>query len=152
MQSDNGRHKLKVDFFTIFEDVWVEEMEFKIILPEGCSDIKVDVPYPHERVDSVRFTYLDSELNGGRPVITLRALNTVEEHDGQIIVSYSFSRSRMLVEPLMLVGSFFLFFLVCSVASRLDANLGRGGGASASENTVEVEGGALGEEADKKDN
>lgn len=38
---ENGRFNLKIDFFTIFHDVWVEDMEIKVILPEGCYDVKV---------------------------------------------------------------------------------------------------------------
>ena len=34
IDSDTGRYKLKVDFFTIFKDVWVEDMELKVVLPE----------------------------------------------------------------------------------------------------------------------
>lgn len=44
---DSLRHKLKVDFFSIFQDVWVEDAEIKVVLPEGCSDIQVAVPYPN---------------------------------------------------------------------------------------------------------
>lgn len=65
-----------------------------------------------------RFTYLDSELNGGRPVIILHAKNLVPEHDKQVHISYTFSRPRMFVEPLMLVGTFFAFFVLCSVLAR----------------------------------
>ena len=65
-----------------------------------------------------RFTYLDSELNGGRPVIILKAKNLVEEHDKQVHISYKFSQPRMLVEPLMLVVSYLLFFIACSILGR----------------------------------
>lgn len=59
-----------------------------------------------------RFTYLDSEMNGGRPVVILRGKNLVEEHDQQIVISYRFEKSRMIVEPLMLVTTFMVFFLI----------------------------------------
>ena len=39
----------------MFSDVWVEEMEIKVILPEGCSDIKVNVPYEVEQASTTRF-------------------------------------------------------------------------------------------------
>ena len=29
------------DFFVPFEDVWVEDLEIKVVLPEGCSDVKL---------------------------------------------------------------------------------------------------------------
>ena len=79
----SDRHVLKFDFFTVFEGVWVDEMEIKVVLPEGCTDIDVDVPYEVQEERTRRFTYLDSEMNGGRPVIILRAKNVVEEHEKQ---------------------------------------------------------------------
>jgi len=66
---------------------------------------------------------LDSRVNGGRPVLTLRAKNIVGEHDAQVTVSYAFQQSRMLVEPLILVSSFFAFFVACSILARLDTSL-----------------------------
>ena len=50
----DGRYKLKFDFFTVFADVWVEEMEIKVILPEGCTDINVNVPYEVEQSSTKR--------------------------------------------------------------------------------------------------
>jgi len=87
-------------------------MEIKVILPEGSTDISVNVPYTVEQSRTKRFTYLYSDLNGGRPVVILRAKNLVEEHDKQVVISYNFVKSRMIVEPLMLVGSFFVLFLI----------------------------------------
>jgi len=115
----SDRYNLKFDFFTAFENVWVEDMELKVILPEGCEDIQVNVPYPVDQTSARRFTYLDSEMNGGRPVIILHAKNLVEEHDQQVHISYTFSKPRMFVEPFMLVFAFLAFFLMCSLLSRM---------------------------------
>ena len=52
--AEDGRYKLKFDFFTLFEDVWVDEMETKVVLPEGATDIRVEVPYPVEQTWSRR--------------------------------------------------------------------------------------------------
>ena len=57
-------------------------------------------------------------MNGGRPVVILRAKNLVEEHDKQVRISYTFSKPRMIVEPLMVVFTYFLFFCICSVIVR----------------------------------
>ena len=126
IDSNSGRHSLKVDFFPPFEDVWVEDMEIKVVLPEGCTDIKVDVPYDVETKWTRRFTYLDSTFNGGRPVLSIRAKNLVEEHDKKIIISYTFDRSRMLFEPLLLCSVFFAFFVGCSLLSRVSSVISSG--------------------------
>lgn len=55
-----GRYNLKFDYFTVFSDVWVEEMEIKVILPEGCTDIKVNVPYEVEQASTTRLVELFS--------------------------------------------------------------------------------------------
>ena len=130
IDSNSGRHSLKVDFFPPFEDVWVEDMEIKVVLPEGCTDIKVDVPYDVETKWTRRFTYLDSTFNGGRPVLSIRAKNLVEEHDKKIIISYTFDRSRMLFEPLLLCGVFFAFFVGCSLLSRVSSVISSGASSS----------------------
>lgn len=119
IDSETGRYNLKFDFFTIFEDVWVEDMEIKVVLPEGCTDIKIEVPYEVEQSWTRRYTFLDTNFNGGRPVLTLRAKNIVEEHEKQVIVSYNFNRPRMLVEPSLLVATYFCFFLLCSLIVRV---------------------------------
>lgn len=46
---ETGRYKMKVNFFSSFQDVWVEDSEIKVILPEGCTDIQVNVPYAVEQ-------------------------------------------------------------------------------------------------------
>ena len=120
-----GRYTLRLDFFTNFQGVWVEDMELKIVLPEGSSNIDVQVPYQHDRSDTIRYTYFDSKWNGGRPVIIIRAGNLVEEHNKQVIVSYSFSKVRMLVEPFMLIGCFFCFFVGCTILSHINQNEGK---------------------------
>ena len=113
---------MKFDYFTIFEEVWVEDIEIKVVLPEGCSNIKIKSPNGVEQSWSKRFTYLDTELNGGRPVITLRAKNVVEEHNEDIRITYTFSRSRMLVEPMILVLSFIVMFFVASIVARIESS------------------------------
>lgn len=64
------------------------------------------------------YTYLDSTLNGGRPVVTLTAHNIVPEHDQDVRITYTFSRSKLVLEPLMLVGIFFVLFVAASLIAR----------------------------------
>lgn len=132
----NNEYSMKIDFFTIFQDVWVENLEIKIILPEGCNDINIDVPYPHDRSDSRRFTFLDSELNGGRPVITIKTTNAVQEHDQQITITYSLSPYRMVVGPLLFLITFFVIILIVATFSKLSSKL-EGDSSSRRENVKE---------------
>lgn len=117
--SESDLYRLKFDYFTIFNDVWVEESEIKVILPEGAVDIKVDVPYTiAEQSRTTRFTYLDSKIGGGRPVVNLKSKNLVEEHDKQVTISYRFAKTRLIVEPFMIVAAFFVLFILASLMNR----------------------------------
>jgi hypothetical protein len=68
-----------------------------------------------------RYTFLDSHFNGGRKVLILKTKNVVEEHDKKITISYDFTPTRMFVEPVMLVCSFFVFFLACTFFARISS-------------------------------
>merc|ERR1719393_1112043 len=62
----------------IFDDMLVEEVEVKIILPEGVSDLKLSTPYPMTRgEDDKHYTYLDTT---GRTVVTLYTDKTLTEN------------------------------------------------------------------------
>lgn len=55
---EDGTYQLKFDFFTIFKNVWIEDLEIKVILPETCSNIKVNVPYTAEESRTIRLETL----------------------------------------------------------------------------------------------
>lgn len=74
---DNYKLKMRlVDH--VFDDMVVEELITKVILPEGSNKIQLETPYPVQRLqDYLHYTYLDTK---GRPVITIRKTNVVENH------------------------------------------------------------------------
>lgn len=105
----------------IFDDMQVDELVTKIILPEGCTGIKVNIPYPVTRLpDSLHFTYLDTK---GRPVITFFKKNLVENHIQDFQLRYTFPRLLMLQEPLLVVGFLYALFLCVIVYVRLDFSI-----------------------------
>lgn len=70
----------------VFDNMIVEELVTKIILPEGSHDIKFSVPYPVIRLpDSKHYTYLDTK---GRPVISVTKNFVVENHIQDFEVSF----------------------------------------------------------------
>lgn len=127
VDSDSGRYTVKFDLFPVFEDMWVGELALKLALPEGCSDITVHLPEgagDWEQSWSRRFSYLDSHLNGGRPVLNLIGKNLVAELDSVAEISYSFTKARMLVEPMMLISCFFVVFALSTLMSRMSGPSG----------------------------
>lgn len=102
----------------IFDDMVVEEATVKIILPEGANNIKLISPYPVNRqADGLHFTYLDTF---GRPVITFTKKNLVENHIHDFNVKYNFSKVTMLQEPFLVIGFFFILFVIVIISTRLD--------------------------------
>jgi hypothetical protein len=45
VDSSSERYELSFNFFPVFiDDLWIENMEIRVILPEGCTDITSIVP------------------------------------------------------------------------------------------------------------
>lgn len=102
----------------IYDDMVVDQMKLKIILPEGSKDIKLKVPFDVERKgDETHYTYLDTM---GRPVVVLDKFSLVEQHIQDFELHYTFSKILLLQEPLLLVGAFYLLFLIVIIYVRLD--------------------------------
>lgn len=119
-KGDNFMLKMRV-IDHVFDDMIVDELVTKIILPEGSKNIKLITPYTVERkADTLHYTYLDVT---GRPVITFRKTNLVENHINDFNVKYQFSRIMMLQEPLLVVVFLYLFFLFVIVWMRLDFSI-----------------------------
>lgn len=55
IDSELDKYVLKFDFFSVFSDVWVEDMEIKVILPEGAEDIQTQLPYTAEQKRTIRY-------------------------------------------------------------------------------------------------
>ena len=105
----------------IYDDMVVDEVITKLILPEGSKNIKLIAPYAIERLpDSLHFTYLDTF---GRPVITFKKKNLVENHINDFNLKYSFSKVMMLQEPLLVVVFLYLCFLAVIIWMRLDFSI-----------------------------
>ncbi|KAF2350789.1 Ribophorin I [Trinorchestia longiramus] len=105
----------------VYDDMVVEQMRLKIILPEGVRDVQISTPFPVIREDdSLLATYLDTV---GRVVISLKAakLNTVHIQDFTIF--YKFPGLLMLQEPLLVVAAFLALFIAVMIWVRLDLTL-----------------------------
>ena len=71
--------------------------DLQVILPEGATDVTVDVPFQAEQSRTVRYTYLDSPVMGGRPVLILHKRNVVREHNVPFKVSTGSADLHMLL-------------------------------------------------------
>uniref|UniRef100_A0A6B2EEF0 Dolichyl-diphosphooligosaccharide--protein glycosyltransferase subunit 1 n=1 Tax=Phlebotomus kandelakii TaxID=1109342 RepID=A0A6B2EEF0_9DIPT len=107
----------------IFDDMAVDELVVRVILPEGSGNIKLITPYSVSRLpDTLHYTYLDTF---GRPVIAFTKRNLVENHISDLNLKYTFSRVMMLQEPLLVVGFFMVLFVLVIIWMRLDFSISR---------------------------
>lgn len=121
VEGDANQYALTVPFSVPFSELWVEELTVKVVLPEWATNMQVQLPFDvDEEYQTSRLTFLDTSLSGGRPVVVLKKRNVVAEHIQPMIITYSFPKRAMLLEPLYLVLAFFFFFLVCMLFARVD--------------------------------
>ncbi|MEW5299648.1 MAG: hypothetical protein WDW36_002642 [Sanguina aurantia] len=118
----DGKRRLTMALSTPLEDVHVEQMEVRIVLPEGSSAINTILPYEMEQSADVKFTYLDVT---GRPVVVLRKSHLVPEHAATFDVDYSFATISLLREPLLLITVFLALLAAVIVYNRLEFTLSR---------------------------
>lgn len=122
-RTSDGRRALNITFGSSFAEIVVHELIVKVVLPEGSSNLQVEIPFHVEQAQEEKFTYLDTV---GRPVVVLKRKNVVAELNVQnFAVLYSFSPIAQLVEPLILVIAFLLFFLTCVIYVRADFTISR---------------------------
>lgn len=105
----------------VFDEFVVDNLDLKIVLPEGCSDVKVKTPYGIRQNDQeVHKTYLDTV---GRPVIVLNKKNLVEGHIQDFEVHYTFKKIQLLQEPLLCVAAFYILFISVICIVRMDFSI-----------------------------
>ena len=108
----------------VFDDMLVEDFTLKIILPEGSDVEKFDSPYPTLRSkDERHYTYLDTK---GRPVVVVKNIGDMtEKHILDFQLKFKFSKISMVIEPLMLIAAFFIFFFMAILYARMDFSISK---------------------------
>merc|ERR1719336_1436012 len=123
-KSDSSLHYFDGSFGIPFSKPVANYVKTSVALPEGAYDVKVNLPFDVDTLDySVRYTYLDSQLFGGRPVVYFIKTNVVHEHFKNFSISYRYSPLRIYFKVFMLVAGFFMFFMAFSFLGRLDMPL-----------------------------
>lgn len=106
----------------IFDDMLVEEVEVRVILPEGVTNVELSTPYSMTRgEDTLHYTYLDTT---GRTVVSLYSSKLLtESHIQDFQLGFSYPHRNMMAEPLILVAAFFLLYLMAIIYVRLDFSI-----------------------------
>lgn len=123
LKHDDDLYTLSMAFSTPMEDANVDQINVKVILPEGAKNINVKVPFDvDEQSRTLRHTYLDNKAIG-RPVVSIYKKNLVPMHNVPFEVTFEFKKVYMLHELGLLVAGFMAFFVFCMIWFRLDFSL-----------------------------
>ncbi|KAG0044658.1 proteasome regulatory particle base subunit [Gryganskiella cystojenkinii] len=116
------KYILKVPVFAPIKDTTYEEVEIRIVLPEGAKNVKLEMPFEVENIEhSTTKTYMDS---AGRYTISIWAKNFIEEHAQDLFIEYEYSSSSYLTKPLAAATMLMILFGSSMVFSRLDFKIG----------------------------
>jgi len=125
-KEDPKIHYFNASFGIPFNKPVADRVLTKVALPEGAYDIKLSLPFDvDEQVNEIRYTYLDSLIGGGRPVVTFLKTQIVREHFDHFQITYRYSYFRLWAKPVLLIFTFFMFFMFAIILGRTDLNLGQ---------------------------
>lgn len=121
--TSDGNRKLEVPLSVLVQDVTVDYLITKVVLPAGAKLVDFKTPFPPLRTSmSTRHTFLDFP-GFSRTVLSLEFENFVPEHNQPFTVTYQFSTAKLLYKPIAMATFFFLCYLVYIIAIRLDLSL-----------------------------
>ncbi|CAD6194861.1 unnamed protein product [Caenorhabditis auriculariae] len=122
LHNEGNQYGLKMRVLDhIFENIVVEKLVTKVILPEHVRKVKVITPFPMERLsDEIKPTYLDTT---GRLVVIVQKENLVAEHIQPFTLTYEFEFKDMIREPILATAFFFVLFLAVIVYVRFDFSI-----------------------------
>ncbi|KAF5203638.1 Dolichyl-diphosphooligosaccharide--protein glycosyltransferase subunit [Thalictrum thalictroides] len=117
-----GKRFLNISFGSPMQELVIDNLIVKIVLPEGSSDVSVSVPFSVKQLQEVKYSHLDIV---GRPVAVLERKNAVPEHNMHFQVYYKFSGLSLLREPLMLISGFLFLFISCIIYMHADMSISK---------------------------
>ncbi|KAK3232034.1 hypothetical protein Dsin_003915 [Dipteronia sinensis] len=120
--ASEGKRFLNITFGSPMNELIIDILIVKVVLPEGSTDISVSAPFPIEQSQETKVSHLDI---AGRPVAVLQKTNVVPELNQYFQVHYKFNSLSMLREPLMLIVGFFCLFVAGIVCMHVDMSISK---------------------------
>lgn len=114
----SGQYRFEINLSHPYNDIAAEEFYLKIVLPEGATDVDLELPF---QVDSIEketvFQYLDLR---GRNSIIINKKNVIEKyHDQKVVVTYKLTQFDLMIKPIILIFYSFCALLFAFVFYRL---------------------------------
>jgi oligosaccharyltransferase complex subunit alpha (ribophorin I) len=131
-----GRMRLRIPLPAPIEGMYADELEVRVVLPEGAKKIAHAAPSAPNAQSSLerKSTYLDAPWGPGRPVLALKVPNAVPDHaSARLTVEYSIGALDLLRKPLVLVAAYGAVFGALALFNRADFSIvpASGGGKAA---------------------
>lgn len=100
-EGSSDSYTFKINLSHPYNDIVAENFSLSIVLPEGATDIDLQLPFEVDSVErSTVYKYLDLR---GRTNITLKRRNVMEKyHDKFITVTYKLSAFDIYLKPVIL--------------------------------------------------
>ncbi|KAF9433630.1 dolichyl-diphosphooligosaccharide--protein glycosyltransferase subunit 1 [Entomortierella beljakovae] len=119
----SGKYILKVPVFVPFKLATYDDIEVRVVLPEGAKNANVQIPYEVDSIEhSTTKTYMDS---AGRYTITINARNLIEEHSKDMFIEYEYDQVSYITKPAAAASLLLAIFATSMIFSRLDFRIGR---------------------------
>ncbi|WOL09765.1 dolichyl-diphosphooligosaccharide--protein glycosyltransferase subunit 1A [Canna indica] len=118
----DGKRMLNITFGSPMDEVVIDNLIVKVVLPEGSNAITASVPLPVKQGEEIKYSHLDIV---GRPVLVLQKNDVVPEDNLYFQVYYQFNNFSLLREPMMLISGFFLLFVACIAYMHIDMSISK---------------------------
>ncbi|KAF8926877.1 dolichyl-diphosphooligosaccharide--protein glycosyltransferase subunit 1 [Dissophora ornata] len=113
---------LKVPIYVPMKETSYDDVEIRVVLPEGAKNVIVQVPFEVESVEhSTTKTYMDS---AGRYTITIQAQNLIEEHAQDLLIEYELASLSYFTKPFAAATMLLVLFASSMALSRVDFKIG----------------------------
>lgn len=107
----------------IFDDIIVNKLTTKIILPENIQNVMLDTPFEINRLPDMQYyAFMDTT---GRTVITLSKENLISDYKQDLSLSYKYSAVYLLNKPLILCSSIFCMLFIFIIYWHLDLTINK---------------------------
>ncbi|KAM3141428.1 hypothetical protein pb186bvf_006546 [Paramecium bursaria] len=118
LENDGDLHVLTQNFAFSIKDIIAEEYTLKIILPEGCTDVKWILPFQDIHTNyTLTHSYLDTT---GRPTYIFTRRLTSYLDNVQFKIQYDFTSFSLFKEPFLVFISFLTVFATIIAVRRLE--------------------------------
>ncbi|KAF7724821.1 dolichyl-diphosphooligosaccharide--protein glycosyltransferase subunit 1 [Apophysomyces ossiformis] len=117
-----GKYILNVKFVENTNDMALDKVQLRVVLPEGATNIEIDAPFEFDSIKHGKhFTNFDST---GRYLLVLEKSNVIHEHEQFVQIMYEYPTIRLLQKPLVASAALLSLFLLSIIISKMTFSIG----------------------------